>query len=106
MKAVVCEAFVLLAELLIARGVPLPLSDHPGVYELAIDEHWKVAINGHREPGEYAGARVEPFHVVVEFNGWPAGFFGPCGGIIAAGELANETTLIEAIKAATAKAAA
>jgi hypothetical protein len=96
----VCEAYVLLAELLMARGAPLPLSDHPGVYEMQIDQRWKVVVNGHHEPVKYDCIEIEPFHVVAEYNGWPAGIFGPGGGCIAAGECANESTFIEAIKAA------
>lgn len=35
---------------------------------------------------------------VIEFNGWPAGVASGAGGIIAAGELANEETFVAALQ--------
>ena len=40
------------------------------------------------------------FFVRVKWNGWPAGVITPAGGTIAGGELANEDTLVEALKEA------
>lgn len=47
---------------------------------------WEIALNGEKLQAE------------VKFNGWPAGIIDPCGGIIAAGEIANEDSFIQAIE--------
>jgi hypothetical protein len=39
---------------------------------------------------------------MVTYNGWPAGMLGPFGGIIAAGDAANERSFIDALRAAAA----
>ena len=93
-----CEAFALLAKLGNLLGVG-PLNKHPGCWEFKIDEHWTIAINGHKEPTMcFSGSELMPFHCYVEYNGWPAGVFSPFGGIIAAGSCANENTFIEAVE--------
>lgn len=72
-----------------------------GCWEGAVDEQWWIAINGHNEDTECSrGAKVPPFSAYVEFNRWPAGFLNPYSGTLAAGELANEDTLIAALQAA------
>jgi hypothetical protein len=43
------------------------------------------------------GIDVAPFESYIEFNDWPVGMITPFGGIIAAGECANENTFIEAL---------
>lgn len=45
------------------------------------------------------GVTVEPFHCYIEFNGWPAGVVAPWGGVIAAGDVANEAAFLAAVKA-------
>ncbi len=94
----ICEAFGVLAELILAQGVR-DLHMQPGVYELAIDSRWKVAVNAHREPEAWGGAEIPPYSAAIEYNGWPAGLIDQHGGIIAAGECANENTFIEAMQA-------
>lgn len=77
----------------------------PGCWEHAIDELWWLALNGHRTPVRCSrGVVVEPFHAYVEWNGWPAGVLSPDGGLLAAGALANEDALIEALRKAARQA--
>ena len=100
MKEIICEAFYVMGELASALGVK-NINQLPGCWEHAIDEHWRISVNAHTEAVKNSqGVAVRPFDCYVEFNGWPAGFFGPRSGSIVAGELANENTLIDAMKAA------
>lgn len=107
-----CEAFVRLGELCLALDQH-PLNKHPGCWTHQVDERWWIAVNGHHEwkPAESAkgcsaGApfMVGPFNCYVEYYGWPAGYFDPFGGTIAAGEGANEATFVAALIAATERA--
>lgn len=78
-----------------------PLNKHHGCWEAQLDEHWWIAINAHRVPIKCSkDAMVPPFTMYIDFNGWPAGFVDPHGGTMAAGSLANEETLLAAIKEA------
>lgn len=97
-----CEAFVRVAELCEARGEH-PLSRYEGCWECVVDQHWKLAVNGHPEPKKcgLSDTAIEPFHCYVTFNGWPAFIFNPYGGGGAAGAIANEDAFIAAVKAAT-----
>jgi hypothetical protein len=99
----VSELFKLIADLAIARNLH-PLHKHPDCCEIVVDENWTIAVNGHREPRKYKDVTVEPFCAYVEWCGWPAGIIGIAGGMIAAGELANEAALCEALKKATEEA--
>lgn len=92
----IAEAFVAIIRLAEKLGVK-SIKDLPGLWELAIDEHWKIRVNGHKEEID----AIPPFHCAVEFNGWPAGLFSPQGGVIAAGDCANERTFIEACERRT-----
>ena len=75
-----------------------------GCWEHQIDAQWWCAVNGHAEATRSShGASVPPFCLVVEYNGWPAGLIDPGGGVIAAGEGANEATLLEALRVAAAR---
>lgn len=77
------------------------LPDHNGgIYERKIDDQWRVVMNGNKTPASHDGIELAPFSIYVEFNGWPAGVIDPGGGIIAAGEAANEDTFIAAIERA------
>lgn len=94
------EAFQLICNLAHKRGAR-SIKDQPGLHEIEIDEHWIARVNPHGE--EVKG--VLPYHIALEFNGWPAGMFhATSGGVIAAGAAANEDTLIEAVQAAIEKA--
>jgi len=70
-----------------------PLNKLPGLWRFDVDEHWKIAVNGHAE--EVDG--VPKYRMYVEYNGWPAGLLSANGGSIAAGKLANIFTLQAAL---------
>src|SRR3990167_1705130 len=77
------------------------IKELPGCWEYQIDEQWWMAVNGHKEPVRCSkGAEVPAWHLYFEYNGWPAGFVGPSGGTVAAGEGANEATLLRALRKA------
>jgi hypothetical protein len=58
------------------------------------EKGWGVTLNPTAEEVD----ALPPFSVKVSWNGWPAGIIQPGGGIIAAGEAANEDSLIEWLK--------
>ncbi len=106
MSVQICEAFHLIGKLGSALGVK-SIKDFTGCWEHDIDEHWHIALNGHQETVKSSsGVEVAPFNCWVEWNGWPAGYLDPRGGIIAAGEAANEESFCDALRAAIAKAEA
>lgn len=99
--------FDLIAQLCIGVG-EAPIKDK--VWTFKVDDAWRFAVNGKREPLDIAAADgcmgypdLKPYSCVVWYNGWLAGTFDPYGGIIAAGTCANEGTFIEALKACAAK---
>lgn len=101
----ICEAFDRVAALGIALGA-FPVTKFPDCWEHSIDERWFIAVNGHREPKKTSGGVVvNSFNCYVEYNGWPAGSFDPRGGVIAAGDCANEDTFIAALDEAIKRAA-
>ena len=73
------------------------LNKLPGCWVHKIDDQWKIALNGHSEDTRHDGHNVPAYTAYVEYNGWPAGFVAPNGGILAAGDAANEATFIAAI---------
>ena len=96
-----CEAFAALVEYAASLGVQPPLADEE-CWERQVDVNWHVSLNRRNRPAKNAdGLEVPPFACAVKYNGWPAGLFGPTGGIIAAGECANEATFISALRSAT-----
>jgi hypothetical protein len=97
-----CVAFMAIVDLALASGAD-PLNKHTACWEHQIDDRWWVAVNGHAEPklSSHSNIPVNPFEAYVEYNGWPAFVLNPYGGHGAAGSLANEDTLIAALKAAT-----
>lgn len=91
------EVYIEAIEAAKRAGCPVPLE---GLFTMDVPavspgSTWRITVNGTRETVDHA----PPFHLVVLWNGWPAGIVGPGEGIIAAGELANEDTLIEALQA-------
>lgn len=97
----VSEAFNCIVEYGLAIGMK-DLADRPGLWEAQIDDQWFIAVNPHKETLECSRGPKVPFgNAYVEFNGWPAGFITPYGGVIAAGKIANEGTFIEALYKAT-----
>lgn len=97
------KLMVLVADLCVARG-EAPVNQYENCWVCKIDDHWTIAVNGHKEPKEFRCHSLQPYEVYVEFNGWPAGLFDPSGGGIAAGTLANEDTLCDALRAAIQRA--
>src|SRR5262245_56692440 len=91
--------FIYLAKLAEKDGVT-PLADKvKGCWERKIGEHWWIAVNGTEKQQKCSkGIQVPGFNCYVEFNGWPAGFFDPYGGVLASGEAANEETFVQAIE--------
>ena len=61
------------------------------LWEHKVDDRWTFAVNANLEPYSTAsGISVDPFHVYVEFNGWPAAVFHASGeGTFVAGSAAN-----------------
>jgi hypothetical protein len=101
MSEKISEAFAAIVNYGLAHGVR-NLKEHPGLWEAQIDEHWWIAVNPHLKPLDSShGPKVEFGHCYVEFNGWPAGFITPYGGVIADGAVANEAAFIAALKANT-----
>jgi hypothetical protein len=92
------EAFLEIANLGFRLGIE-SINKLPGCWEHQVDQHWWIAVNGHKEPIVCsAGATVLPYSAYVQFNGWPTGLIDPSGGIFAAGEAANEDNFINALK--------
>ena len=91
------ELMVKITDLALALNAE-PINQYPDCWECKIDNHWTIAVNGHRVPKMWNDIVVQPFHVYVEFCGFPAGMISAFGGIIAAGGMANEDTLIAAIE--------
>lgn len=94
------------AELALTLGIS-NICKMEGCWEHQIDEQWWVALNGHRVTTRCSvNVEVPPFSAYFQFNDWPAGIVNAGGGCIAAGDLANENTLIAAIEVAIEKAKA
>lgn len=105
----ICEAFDKIVQLGLKLGVS-NLKDYPGAWVHKVDECWTVAVNGlddpvRAKPQGCMSVSIDPFNAAVWFNGWLAGSLDPYGGILAAGEGANEDTFIEAVDEAIRKIA-
>lgn len=94
------EVMVLVAQL--AEHDHVRAFEIPGCWERKLDQRWTIALNAHGTDQEYGDVTVPPFNAYLVYNGWPAGFVDPFGGVMAAGAAANEDTLIEALKVAIA----
>ena len=72
------------------------LGEHPikdKVWTHKIDDKWLVKINGCHVEKE----SIPPYHMMVEFNGFPAGCVSPWEGVFADGVAANEDIFIDAV---------
>lgn len=84
-----------------------PLSQHKSGWVLRLDDRWCVAINGQSEPLKMRippftwTVEVPPFHVYVDYLGWPFAFIAPQTASIGCGAEANIDTLYAAIVQAT-----
>ena len=93
------EAYILATELVgktIEEQGYSNLKAYPGIASASVGD-WTIEV--HTQSGQETD-RLPAFFVRVKWNGWPAGVITPAGGTIAAGELANEDTLVEALKEA------
>ncbi len=73
------------------------------VWEHQVDKQWYFAVNRSKETQTVKRTSLVDIgrgEIYIEYNGWPAGTIDPKGGIIAAGEGANEDTFIAALDAA------
>jgi hypothetical protein len=94
------EAFILCLDLALKLARKLGRENiRDQFFELDVDAKWRIAVNAKNVVHEH----VPPFHVLVSYNGFPAGIIGAHGGVIAAGECANEETLCAALRAAGAE---
>ena len=77
-----------------------PMNKIVGCWELEVDEHWWIAVNGHQGPKDCSrDVSVPPYHAYIEWCGWPAGMVSPKDGIVAAGREANYPALLQALDA-------
>ena len=89
-----------------------PLNRHQGAWCCAVDCHWWVAANGHRELCRAIGDAmpgaedqplpvISPFRMQVYFNGFPAAVMHPADPTVAfvAGTAANAETFCAAVRA-------
>lgn len=85
----ICELWLQIIERLADRfGRPIPKR----LLELGnCDEGWRVRFNATSKQID----EIEPLAICVEWCGWPAGIIDAGGGVIAAGDAANQDTLIE-----------
>lgn len=63
------------------------------VWTHKLDDHWSIKINGFHDEKE----SIPPYHMMIEFNGFPAGCVSPWEGVFAAGTKANEDAFIDAV---------
>lgn len=95
------DAYAVVIKYALAKG-DKNLNERPGLVYYRFGDEWELWANPHREIYKTPlGVNVDPFTFYVEFNGFPAGVLAPNGGWIAAGDLANEDSFIEAVKAET-----
>lgn len=90
------EAYLKAGEVMLKRlmaTLSKPLPQIPGIYKIQVGG-WTIECHGH--PNQVIDG-LGPFQFRLHWNGWPAGFITPVGGLIAAGALANEDTFIEAM---------
>ena len=68
-----------------------------------IDKNWIIAVHANKDqevefkPKGTMGGKAGFGIMLVWYNGWLSGMLDPGGGVIAAGELANEDRFIKAI---------
>lgn len=69
-------------------GVPLPQR----VLEIGDTENgWHLKLNVTKAEAD----GIPPFGILAKWNGWPAGIIEVGGGVMVAGDAANEDSLIE-----------
>ena len=89
----------------LSKFVGMPLTKIPEMFIVTKIGSWTLAVHANLdkdmdfEPKDcmkYENAKMG--ELIIWFNGWIAGTLNPYGGVICAGKLANENTLIEAIE--------
>jgi hypothetical protein len=94
----ISETFFEIADLAKRLGAER-IGELPGCWEQRVDSRWWIAVNGKdKETACSHGSAVPPYSAYVEYNGWPAGMIDPYGGVLVAGEGANEDTFIAALR--------
>lgn len=94
----ITEVFGIIVELAESMGVQ-DINQEAACWEVDIDSHWSISVNGHREAVTCVhGVNVAPFTAYLQYNGWPAGMITPLSGLIAAGNAVNEQSFIDACK--------
>lgn len=92
------EAFMMCVELAIATLTKQGyenLRTYPGILKIHPDDRW--TIEGHAQADKEIDG-LPAFNFRLSYNGWPAGIIDAAGGIIAAGEAANEETFIKCVR--------
>ena len=94
----ICAAFMALA--LLAKHDKLDADPEAGLWHRKVGG-WEIWANrgGNPQTRSPNEPEISPCSVYLEWMGWPAGLIYPYGGIIAAGEGANEDSFIAAIEA-------
>ena len=89
-------------ELAAVHGVSR-IDELDGAWEIAIDEHWYLAVNGHEErvfvdPPDRMGVTIPPFNFCLWYDCWLAALFHPYGGQIVAAPEVSEEIFVEAVR--------
>jgi len=91
-----CEAFIMLGELCLKKGLA-PIKGK--IVNFKIGDKWEIWMNGFMEKKEIKnGISMRPASAYVEYNGWPAAILDPAGGTIIDGHSVNEDEFIKIIK--------
>ncbi len=93
------EAFIRAVELAESLGVS-KINQLPESWEHTLNSEWRIAINGHNREAMAYGAKIPPFSLYAERNGWPVVMCGPAGNGVVVDDSANEDALIAALVAA------
>jgi hypothetical protein len=68
-------------------------------WEFKVDDDWWFAVNGKPLAIKCSkGQEINPYHMYVEWKGFPAGLCNVRSGTFAAGELVNEKAFCEALR--------
>jgi hypothetical protein len=91
-----------LADLARALG-HCPINQQPGAWVCDLDDHWRIAVNGHSQPvtlprdALFSGSQLSPGTCLAWYNGFLAANFDPYDGFFAYGSEANPARFMAAI---------
>ncbi len=91
--------FVLIAELMLARGIT-NIKDLPFACELWVDDKWTLYINGHEKNVIANNCDIPPHYAYIEYGEMPAGLINPFFGAMIGSVVANEDALCDALEKA------